>query len=746
MHPDLEILVRKPLYALLCGAVLAPAIVSIPSIPANAAGPLDALDDPLYLRANPQKGTTLATPWVDEAKGASAFGFTDDLGSPFMVSTTPAPGLTAVHRLFNAATGDFTDALEGSGPLARARSAGYVDQGVRFYAVDPGSVAAGSTQPVVSYVKNGKHRLAVAGAGMDLTDSGWLVEGVAFHVAGKNAANKKAGVGALSPGASFYPAPSQATYVSTSGADAASGTMASPVRTIGRALSLAPAGGTVVVRAGTYRETLSIGKKVTLQPFPGEAVWLDGSSDVEEWAADGSLWRRDGWTQRFDHSPTYTQGAKDNTEPGWRFVNRETYPMAAHPDQVFVDGRPLQQVASKGRVNDDSFYLDEATSTLYMGTNPSRRTVAASTKHKAISVQAEGTVIRGLGIRRYAPSVFHMGAITVERPGVTLENVTITDSATTGLSVLSQNVTLDQVTVTGAGMLGIHGRFADNVNMRRVHAAKNNDEHFNEAPTAGGVKLGHTRGVTVVDSTFTGNYSYGFWEDLSVFDSVFARNEFTHNTMTGLFLEISAKAIVGDNLFANNDQFGLEVNNTSDTKVWNNTSLGGGRPVNLVQDTRRNTQRNDQAVDPRQPWPNQDMPWTLGPLEVSNNVIVNPTKAANCMLCVEDYSRQHTAEQMKITVNGNVYNRESTGKPSWLAVWSRGTSVHPFVFNNLSAFRSATGQEARGIEYTGASIVDSQGNLNAAVKAAAAKIALPLPADVASAIDRPVGSRSLGRW
>ena len=39
-------------------------------------------------------------------------------------------------------------------------------------------------------------------------------------------------------------------------------------------------------------------------------------------------------------------------------------------------------------------------------------------------------------------------------------------------------------------MLGIHGRFADNLTLDRVLATKNNDEHFNLAPVSGGVKLG----------------------------------------------------------------------------------------------------------------------------------------------------------------------------------------------------------------------------------------------------------------
>ncbi|MFT3832399.1 MAG: right-handed parallel beta-helix repeat-containing protein [Micropruina sp.] len=709
----------------------------------GAANPVDALDDPIYLRGNPARGTTLATVWSDEADGAVKYGFTQDLGSPFRVSKTRAAGLTAVHRLYDASTGDFTEALAGSARLAAAKNSGYVDQGVRFYAFASGS---DDTRPVFSYTKNGLHRLAIIGDDREMTAAGWQLEGEAFRVAAGKAANHRDAPGALAPGDSFYSAPTGATYVSAAGNDADAGTAAAPVRTIGRGLALAPAGGTVVVRGGTYRETLTISKRVTLQAYPREAVWLDGSTDIDGWSADGDNWRKDDWTTRFDHSPTYTQGVPDNTEPGWRFVNDSAYPMAAHPDQVFINGMPLAQVKSRSLLAKDTFYLDEATSRLYLGTNPNGQMIAASTRHKALSIRAEDVTIRGIGIRRYSPSVFHMGAVTVEGPGATLENVTITDSATTGLSVLRENATLRQVTVSGAGMLGIHARFADHIAFERVLATKNNDEHFNAAPNAGGVKVGHTRGVQVVGSEFADNYAYGFWEDMSVYDSVFRLNRFSGNATTGLFLEISAKAIVGDNTFVDNAEFGVEVNNTSDVKIWNNTFVGGGRAINLVQDTRRNVNRDDQAVDPRQPWPNRDMPWTLGPVEVANNVIANPSGVGNCLLCVEDYSRKHTAKQMQVTANGNVYGRATRHQTRWLTVWSRGTIVDPEVFTTLSAFTSATGQEDRGREYVGASITDDDLNLTSAVKSESDAIALPLPADVAAAIRRPVGAKVVGRF
>lgn len=724
------------------------------------------MDDPLYQRANPSTGASLVTPWSDEAATAgSQYGFSTNLGTPFKASSTAASGLTAVHRMWKAATVDFTETLAGSAAYTRAKADGYVDQGVRFYAL--ANAVSGKTEAVNTYVKSGKHRLATASVGSSLTGSGWTKEGVAFYVPTSSSPTPadpepappapappaapgpapSGGAGSVVVGTASYAAPSGAIYVATSGNDGNSGTASAPVKTISRGLAIAPTGGTVVVRGGVYRETLTISKKVTLQNYPKEAVWLDGSSPVTGWVADGSTWRKDGWTTRFDHSPTYTQGAPDSTSPYWQFVNPSTYPMAAHPDQVFIGGAPLQQVKSRSQVTSGTFYLDEGSSKLYIGSNPTGKSVEASTIIKAISVRAANSVVRGIGIRRYSPSVFHIASVTIEQPGVSFENVVVADSATTGLSVQKENVTLNQVTITGSGMLGIHGRFADKLTLTKVLSTKNNDEHFNIAPVSGGIKLGVSRGITVTASKFSGNYGHGFWEDMSVYDSVFRQSDFSDNTGTGLFLEISAKAIVGDNTFAGNKEFGIKVNNTSHVKIWNNTFVGNGRPLNIVQDSRRNTSKSDQAVDPRIAWPDPSMPWTLGPVTIRNNVIANPTSAANCMLCVEDYSHKNSAEQMGITANGNVYGRQSASQPTWISIWSRGnTNPNPYIFTTLAALRSTTGQEARGREYTGMNIVNGSLDLVSSVSGKASEIAEALPSDVASAIGRPAGTRSLGRW
>lgn len=550
--------------------------------------------------------------------------------------------------------------------------------------------------------------------------------------------------GAAVVGSASYPVPSSAVHAAPWGGDSAPGTASAPVRTVARALALAPAGGTVVLRGGVYNEQLAIYKQVTLQNYPGEEAWLDGSTGVSGWVRDGSRWRHDGWKTRFDASPTYTKGAPDNTAKDWRFVSPNA-PMAAHPDQVWIDGARQKQVASLSAVTAGSFFLDESTSRLYVGSDPGGRSVAASNLPQAINIRAAGVVVRGIGMRRYAPSVWHTGALTLEKPDITLENVHVSEMATSGISIQAKGARLRQVTVSYAGMLGIHARFADDLLLSKVLARRNNIESFNIAPVSGGAKLGASHGVTVVDSNFSDNYGPGFWEDLSVYDTVIRGSNFNRNSGDGLFLELSARAVVGDSLFLHNQLDGIKVNNTSNVQIWNNTFVGNSRSLWLVQDQRRNTDRSDQAVDPRRPWPDPEMPWQTQDITVSNNVLGLQGGSATCVLCVEDYSGKESAEAMRIRVNGNVYNRASASAPSTLTVWSRGAG-YPATFPTLAAFKSGTGQEARGREVTGSSVISATGELSSDVQSQAGSTAVGLPSDIAQALGRPTGTTRLGVW
>ena len=80
-------------------------------------------------------------------------------------------------------------------------------------------------------------------------------------------------------------------YVSTSGSDGAPGSLSSPFRTIQHAASLAQPGDTVVVRGGTYRETVRPARSgtssapITFKRYGSERVTVSGANVVTGWSA-----------------------------------------------------------------------------------------------------------------------------------------------------------------------------------------------------------------------------------------------------------------------------------------------------------------------------------------------------------------------------------------------------------------------------------------------------------------------------
>ena len=77
--------------------------------------------------------------------------------------------------------------------------------------------------------------------------------------------------------------------MATNGSDSNSGSASAPKKTVTSAVNAAPSGGTVVVRGGTYYESVTVpsSKPVTVQAYPREAVWFDATVAVGGFAPSG---------------------------------------------------------------------------------------------------------------------------------------------------------------------------------------------------------------------------------------------------------------------------------------------------------------------------------------------------------------------------------------------------------------------------------------------------------------------------
>ena len=549
--------------------------------------------------------------------------------------------------------------------------------------------------------------------------------------------------GADPVGTTNYPVPADALFVAPAGSDNGPGSITSPFATVGKAIGAASAGRTIVLRAGSYHEAVVVPstKSLTIQSYPDEAVWFEGSSPILGWERSTYGWVHSGWTTEFDSSPTYTFGARDGTAPGWSFVN-PARPMAAHPDQVWVAGAPQEQVATLGELRPGAFYVDYATDQLHLGSDPQSGEVRASDLARAIAIRGAGSILRGVGVRRFAPSVPHMGAVTLERDGITIENVHIADNSTTGLFVMGTGSRVIDVTVANNGMLGASASMADQLVVRGMAASGNNTQGFNNSPVSGGLKVARSRSVEVSNSSFRNNAGPGLWFDESVYNGTVVRNDVLSNSGHGIIVEISARFLLADNVVMRNRDNGLKLNDSSELKVWNNTLVANGRPVNIVQDSRRASNLTTPGHDPRQAQPDPTMTWVVSSVEVKNNVIDGTT--GNCILCVEDYSRQFSAEQMGVTLAGNVFIRESASQPAWLIVWSRGP-LNPAVYPNLADFTRGTGIAQAGIELRG-TLTEPNGDLSTLVRSQTSAIAAVPPLEISAATGHFERIPHLGAW
>lgn len=565
----------------------------------------------------------------------------------------------------------------------------------------------------------------------------------AHFAVGRNYPGRRLRTGAVPPGTQTYPVPADARYVSLAGSDSNPGTVDRPFRTISAATRAAGNGGTVVVRAGVYHEDVLVYPHdgLTVEASPGEAVWLDGAEPVSGWTRSGDVWVRSGWTAFFDSSPTYATGAPDGTAENWRWIDPR-YPMASHPDQIWVDGRALTQVPSRAAVTEGTFYVDRAAHQLVMGGDPTGRTVEASTLGRAMSIRSRNSLIRGFGVRRYADSVPTMGAVSSFFPGVTLDNMTIIGNAATGFFAGAPNITVRNVTVRNNGLLGIDSNHADGLTVASVRSEANNSQHFNNAPVSGAMKITSARNITVRDSAFVNNAGQGPWFDESTYNVAFTHNDVVGNTGNGLVLELSDHATVANNIIAGNALGGLAVMNTGNVSIWNNTIARNGSGIDITQDSRRASDVSAPGHDSRRPMPDPTVPWITRSVSVANNVVSQAT--GESALRVADWSREFTGGRMLASSEGNLFHRASAAAPTCLAVWSAGAGAHTTMYSSLEAYQNASGRDATSALVTGASPLTSSLMLTYQY-ASRASAARPIPSRIASAVPQlALDARILG--
>lgn len=534
--------------------------------------------------------------------------------------------------------------------------------------------------------------------------------------------------GSVAVGDAAYPVPAGAIFVDPRAGSGGNGSQTRPYSTTQAAVNAAKSGATIVLRGGRYHEEVEIpsGKSLTVQAYPNEAVWFDGSSPVTAWTKSGNVWIASGWTAKFSNDIENGQNR--------RFID-PAHPMAASPDQLFIDGTALRQVATAAQVTPGTFAVDYAGSRLILGSDPSGHDVRASDLSQAFNVISKRTTLQGFGVMRYATPYMERGAVRMQNTEASARDLVVIDNATIGLTISNNNGLAERITAQRNGMLGLGFDLNYNLVLRDSVVTGNNSEFFKDEPVAGGVKITRSRDVTVVNNDISANNAYGLWFDQSNYDMKVIGNTTNDNRKVNIELEISDTGIVAGNQ-ARGAEIGILIYNTSNVRVYNN-EVGGSTlmGVKLAQDARRPTSPGAVGINPRI-GQDPNMRWLTQNVTVSNNVFA---PGGQFSLYARDGETNRAVDTWNVVVTGNLFTDKAAGGPTMVA-WGRGDNRTFEAYNTPAALAAA-----KNSAWVNALTAGAPGFEAIAPEVAkAAATAVPLPADIAALLGVGAGTKVVG--
>ena len=350
-------------------------------------------------------------------------------------------------------------------------------------------------------------------------------------------------------------------------------------------LDAQPAGTRFTIAAGTHR-LQTIRPKDGVQLIGAAGAVLSGARVLTQFERDGSLW-------------VVTGQAQENSLAG---QCEATAPMCRQPEDLFIDNRRLEPVASKGEVAAGKWFFDRASDRVYFADDPAGRVVEIGVVPHAFVGAADGVVIQNITIEKYATPA-QQGAVQGDQSrNWTLENVDVRLNHGTGIR-LGDGMRVLRSRVTSNGQLGIGGS-GRGILIESTEIAYNNAAGYKQAWEAGGTKFARTEDLVVRGNHVHHNAGHGLWTDIDNIRTLYEFNRCEDNALSGIFHEISYGATIRDNTARRNgagspvwvDGAGILVNSSRDVEIYNNTVDGNANGIAAVQSARGTGRYGDYRV------------------------------------------------------------------------------------------------------------------------------------------------------
>ncbi|HEX2935015.1 MAG TPA: right-handed parallel beta-helix repeat-containing protein [Bacteroidales bacterium] len=388
-------------------------------------------------------------------------------------------------------------------------------------------------------------------------------------------------------------------YVAPNGkADAPGDQLAQPT-SIEAAIKKAGTGDAIIMRGGTYRTgNLTFNQGITIQPYADEQPVLKGTLEAKEWKQEGEgLWSTK-WKTLFP--ATYESWWRRDTEEKYTPLHR------FNNDVVFIDGKFLQSAGSIAELNNNTFYVDYRTKTIYIKQDPKYHSIEITAFRKAIfrtiaecngkKSDGIGPKIYGLSITQYPDTTVHIDGfypdgISAEKDhgndvkGTVIENCDISNCFRIGVFTIGDNLTIRNCKISNTSTEGLYIVASDDALLEKNIFTANNIENITGCYPAAVKIFNQSYRVVCRDNLIIDlPNSNGLWFDVGNVDGRFINNWVqnvgnnqglgSNNRLwpasNGFFFEISKGVICAGNVFVDCDH-GLMILNSSNAHIYQNT-------------------------------------------------------------------------------------------------------------------------------------------------------------------------------
>lgn len=349
---------------------------------------------------------------------------------------------------------------------------------------------------------------------------------------------------------------------SSCASDANEGSLERPLKTIGAGIARAAPGDIVTVRAGLYREQVTIAKggtperPVRLRASPGEPVVISGADIVTGWKNTDRFGKRPIWLRR---------GWSAWAGYGGNVRDKGPKPFLA------VDGIPLLHVGTPEEMFPGSFaFSEEEGGTIYLwlypprgrqpiyadgaewweypadlnSQDPNQHVVEAGVRHKGICIEGgvSHVTIEGLTVRFCAGGFpggcgIEVGSDDSPCSDVTIDSCSVEFCCGSSVSLRGSRLTMRRSYFRHNGISG--GAIVTESLIEDCVFDSNSNRGISHGWSAGAIKFLFTARTTVRRCQFINNDGPGLWFDWGNSDNVIEQNLCAFNYGPGIMMEVS---------------------------------------------------------------------------------------------------------------------------------------------------------------------------------------------------------------